>query len=123
MVRACKGPSHPVLTVREAALLLGSRASSASPGEQESWLPKSPSEPAAMPHSCLVEYPAAATGLAAAQEPGGNWHCLPRLAVRPGSGVGVGGVRGVGVSKLWVRLCVAITSARLPRGAALQLLT
>lgn len=35
----------------------------------------------------------------------------------------MGGVRGVGVSKLWVRLCVAITSARLPRGAALQLLT
>lgn len=77
-----------------------------------------------MPDSCLVEHPKAATGLAAVQEPGSDWHRLPRLAERPGSGVGVGGVRGVGVvSELWVRLCVAVTSARLPRGAALQLLT
>ena len=77
-----------------------------------------------MPESCLMEGPKAAAGLAAGQEPGSARHCSPRLADRPGRGVGVGGVHGVrAVSKLWVRLCMAVTSARLPRGAALQLLT
>lgn len=72
-----------------------------------------------MPDCCLMEYPKTGMGLAAVREPGRGWLCLPRPAERPGSGAGVGGVLG----KLWVRLCVAVTSARLPRGAALQLLT